>query len=167
MTTNDEQLRRVIWKHIRSIQTCMMTTLDGTRMRARPMTGMARPEDVAIWFFTDRNSHKDTEILANPAACLSYVDNRNKVFVSVSGVLEEVTARDTIHDLWNEGAALYFPEGPDDPEIVLLKFTAQGAEFWDAPSSAVVMAIKFIEAKLTGERPDMGTNAKVSLSAEG
>ena len=41
--TNDK-LRNIIWKHVRSIHTCMMITMDGDQMRARPMVGIARPE---------------------------------------------------------------------------------------------------------------------------
>lgn len=161
---NNDKLRNVIWKHVRSIHICMMITLDGTQMRARPMTGIARPETNSIWFFSDKTTHKDEEIRRNPSACLTFADMKEQVFVSISGQLNCVSDIDLIHDLWNEGAATYFPDGPDDPNIVLLKFTPESGEYWDAPSSSIVMAIKFLEAKVTGERPDLGTNGSTALT---
>lgn len=161
---NNDELRTIIWKHVRSIHVCMMITMDGDQIRARPMTGIARPEDNAIWFFSDKTTHKDAEIRQNPTACLTFTDMKNQTFVSVSGHLSCVSDSDLIHDLWNEGAATYFPDGPDDPKIVLLKFAAENGEYWDAPSSKIVRAIKFLETKVTGERPDLGSNGSAILA---
>lgn len=161
---NNDELRNIIWKHIHSIHVCMMITMDGSQIRGRPMTGIARPETNSIWFFSDITTHKDEEIRKNPSACLTFADIQDRTFVSVSGHLNCVSDTGLIHDLWNEGAATYFPDGPDDPNIVLLKFTPENGEYWDSSSSTIVMAIKFLEAKVTGERPDLGTNGSAILT---
>ncbi|MCW3474893.1 pyridoxamine 5'-phosphate oxidase family protein [Limobrevibacterium gyesilva] len=159
-----ENPRNLIWKHIHGIGTCMMVTHDGEHVRARPMTGIVRPEQNVIWFFTDTQTSKDEELQRDPRASLTFADLRDQNFVSVSGRITRVLDKETISDLWDEGAEAYFPNGPDDPGVVLLKFVPEFGEYWDAPSSTIVMAIKFIEAHIMGERPDLGTSGAAKFS---
>lgn len=161
---SDPSTRDVIWKHIRAIRTCMMITHDGEHVRARPMRGIPRPDDNAIWFFSDVDTHKDDELRRNPDACLAFADPRGSTFVSVSGRITRVRERDAVRELWNDGAESYFPEGADDPRVVLLRFDPATGEYWDSPSSRIVLAIKFLEARITGERPNLGSNGHARLS---
>ncbi len=159
-----ETPRNTIWNLVREIGTCMMVTYTDDHIRARPMRGLARPEQNAIWFFTDEATHKDDEVKRDPRACLTFSDNHENSYASLSGHVARVRDRDTINDLWTEGARAYFPKGPDDPQIVLLRFTPETGEYWDAPSSPILVAIKFLEAQVTGERPVLGTNETVTLA---
>jgi general stress protein 26 len=128
------------------------------------MRGLIRPEDGVIWFVTDASSEKDEQVARYPNACLTFADPRDQNFVSVSGVVSRVDDRAQMAELWSEGVEAYFPRGLDDPSVVLLKFVAAKGEYWDAPSNPIVLAIKFLQAKVTAERPDLGTNEAVSLS---
>ncbi len=161
---SDNDARQTVWKHIQSIGTCMLVTAGDTHLRARPMRGIFKPEDNAIWFFTDADSYKDVEIAKRPDACLTFIDTRDQNFVSVSGTVARVDDREQLAELWNEGAEAYFPKGKDDPSVVLLKFTPARGEYWDAPSNPIVLAIKFLQAKLTSERPDLGLHDETSLA---
>jgi hypothetical protein len=38
------------------------------------------------------------------------------------------------------------------------------AELWDGPSSKAVAAFEFVKAQLTGEKPNLGENRKVTVS---
>ncbi len=157
------QEQRFIWRHVNQIGTCMMVTRDGGFIRARPMRGLARPEQNAIWFFSDRESHKRDEVEDDPRVCLTYSDVKDQTFVSVSGTITEVDDQAIIDELWNEGVEAYYPGGRASPDIVLLKFVPDFGEYWDAPSSPIVLAIKFLQAKVSGERPELGTNGAVRM----
>jgi len=63
----------------------MMTTQFAGGMRARPME--ARPDKDAgvIWFLTDHRGLKDDEIDATPAVCLTFVYEKEKVHLSITG----------------------------------------------------------------------------------
>ena len=153
-----------IWKCIGRIDDCMLVTRNKDALRSRPMRGLARESDNAIWFFTSKSSHKDDEIAEQPEVCLSYCDGGTKTYVSLSGRIEITDDAQLIRDLWNPGAQAYFPEGPQDPDVALLKFTPASGEYWDAPSNPVLLAIQFIKAKVTGEKLSLGENAKVAMS---
>jgi general stress protein 26 len=159
-----EQLaRNTIWGHVKSIQTCMMVTHDENDMRARPMRGIPRPEQNEIWFLTDSDSHADAAIQHSPGACLTFVDSKDNVFVSLSGRVSRVLDKVTIQELWNEEAGSYFTKGPEDPRVILLRFEPNSGEYWMAPSSPIVIAIKFLEAKILGERPRLGTAGRTRM----
>ena len=96
--------RELIWTHIGAIGTCMMVTRAQGWMRARPMRAIPRPEDNVIWFFTDREAHREADIRANPDACLTFADPKGSTFVSVSGRIAHVDDATTVQRLWSEGA---------------------------------------------------------------
>ena len=50
----------------------------------------------------------------------------------------------------------------EDPNIRVLKITPDDAEFWDSPGS-VISYVKMAAAAVTGTRPDLGDNRKVSM----
>jgi general stress protein 26 len=157
--------RELIWKHVRDIGTCMMvTTKPGGGVRARPMRGIPDADANTIWFFTDKDTDKDEDVRRDPRACLTFADTHDQTYVSLSGRLTLIHDRAQIEAHWNEGAEIYYPNGKDDNSVVLMKFTAEDGEYWDAPSSPIVMAIKFLQAKVSGERPELGTQGSARLS---
>lgn len=153
-----------IWQLITAIGTCMMVTQDAERVRSRPMRGIARPEENAIWFFTDRGSAKSLEIGTGSPACLSYADMSRQNYVSVSGEVELIDDEARRAELWTEGAATYYTDGKDDARIQLLKFTPEFGEYWDSPSNPILLAIKFLQAKVSGIRPDLGTTGSAHMA---
>jgi general stress protein 26 len=162
---NQATSRELIWKHVKEIGTCMMATSnpDGG-IRSRPMRGAFDEPGSAIWFFTDRDTDKDEDVRREPRACLTFADPHGQTYVSLSGRISLIHDREEIVAHWNAGAEAYYPNGKDDNSVVLMKFTAESGEYWDAPSSPIVLAIKFLQAKVSGERPELGTQGAARLS---
>lgn len=164
MTESDNDATRdEIWRHVRDIETCMMVTRDGDGLRSRPMTPILRPGENTIWFFADADNHKDEEIDAAPRGCLAFAEPRSHCYVSLSGTFGVQRDRATIDALWNDAAAAYFPNGKDDPRVILLKFEPERGEFWDAPSGAIAKAYAFIKSTVTGQRPMPGDSGRARM----
>lgn len=161
---SDGNSRQIIWRHIQRIGTCMLVTFDGTRLRARPMRAIIEADHGTIWFIADADETKDDEMARYPDACLTFTDTRDQNFVSISGTVGRCDDRAQLAQLWSEGAEAYFPGGKDDPAVRLLKFIPIRGEYWDAPSNPIVLAIKFLQAKITAERPKLGTYGEARLS---
>jgi len=160
-----ESSRDLVWKYVKQVGTCMMVTMNADGgVRARPMRGTIDEPGGAIWFFTDRDTDKDEDVTRDARACLTFADTHEQTYVSLSGRISLIHNRDQIAAHWNEGAEAYFPAGKDDNTVVLMKFAAEAGEYWDAPSSPIVLAIKFLQAKVSGERPDLGTQGTARLS---
>jgi general stress protein 26 len=145
------------------IDFCMMTTIDSGKLRSRPMSTQAAEFDAEIWFFTRDNTHKMDEIKKDDRVCLGYSNPDNNTYVSVSGRAEMSKDRAKMEELWNPILKAWFPDGLDDPNICLMKVTAEQAEYWDASSGKLVQLIGFVKALATGQEADYGENKKIEL----
>jgi general stress protein 26 len=57
----------------------------------------------------------------------------------------------------------WFPDGVDDPRLILLKVTPETAEYWDGTSSKIVLAFSLLKAIVTGDQPDAGKHDKINF----
>lgn len=152
-----------VWEMMEEIGTCMLVSRLGVTLRGRPMRAIPQQEENAVWFLSDRRGHKDEELQREPQSALIFADPSGRDFLSVSGETEIVEDRARIDDLWSEGAAAWWPQGKADPNIQVLRFVPDQAEYWDGPSSAILTSLKLAAARLKGEVPDLGDNRKVPL----
>ena len=162
--TSEAEGRKKVFALIKDIRVSMMATYapEGY-MHARPMVARTHEEDGEFWFFTSRSSHTVSELRADPRVLLTYAEPDDQNYVSISGTGSVVDDRAKAKELWAEPMRTWFPKGIDDPDLILIKVDAERAQYWDAPSSAVVYAYGYAKARLTGERPDPGEEGKVRL----
>jgi len=150
-----------VWQLVEKIGFCMLTTQNGSELRARPMSAYSAEMENAIYFLTDVASHKDEEISRYPNVCLAFADSKGQKYVSISGAAEIQNDREKVKDLWATPAKAWW-DSPEDPSIRILKVTPSSAEYWDSPGT-VISYIKMAAAAVSSTRPDMGKNAKVGM----
>jgi hypothetical protein len=75
-----------------------------------------------------------------------------------------VRDKEKARELWSPALKAWFPQGVDEPDLVLLNVQVEKAEYWDAPASKVVQLAGFVKAVATGQRYDPGENEKVELA---
>jgi general stress protein 26 len=149
------------WELMKKIGFAMMVTRDGEKLRARPMAAYLDRDANTVFFLSDARRHKDDEIAANPNVNLSFADAGDMKFVSVSGTAVVSNDRAKIKELFGTPAKAWW-DSAEDPNIRVLKFTPDEAEFWDSPGT-VISYVKMAAAAVTGTRPDIGTNRKVAI----
>lgn len=149
------------WELMKKIGFAMLVTHDGGKLRARPMSAFVRREENTIYFLTDARRHKDEEIAQNPSINLSFADAGSQKYVSLTGTAEVSNDRAKIKELFSTPAKAWW-DSAEDPNIRVLKVTPDDAEFWDSPGS-VISYVKMAAAAVTGTRPDIGENRKVSM----
>lgn len=154
-----EKLREMI----KDIDLCMLTTVDESNdLHSRPMsTNGDVDESGNIWFFTSSNSHKASEIERNPNVNVSFIDSDQQHYISVSGTAALVRDKAKIKELWKPVLKAWFPDGPEQPDVALLKVKIKKAEYWDTPSSTVAQAISFVSAIFSGKQVELGENKKL------
>lgn len=161
-TTTDHESRQKVRDMIKDIKIALMvTTDDDGRLRSRPMAAHQTKDTDHLWFFTHVTSQKIDHIESNPDVLLAYSDPDSQNYVSVTGKAEIVRDRALIKSMWSEMLKIWFPKGPDDPDIALIKVSMQAAEYWDGPSSAMVLAYGYLKSRITGTAADMGENKRV------
>ena len=164
MAGTEDQSTRKLWDMISSIRFAMLTSDDGGMLRSRPMAASQKAFDGTLWFFTRADSHKVVEVAAEDRVAVSYADPGSQTYVSLSGHAHLQRDKELIRQHWSEGLRTWFPNGQDDPEIALLRVDVEAAEYWDAPSSAMVHAYGYAMAVLAGQPPHPGDNEKLRLS---
>ena len=154
-----------VWSLIKDIQFTLMVTRGGDgKLSGRPMAAITREFDGELWFFSKDGSPKVDEMLHDEHVLLAYSEPKDQVYVSIAGHGEIVRDKAKIQELWSEPVRTWFPKGPDDPAICLIKVTVETAEFWDSPSSTWLHAYGYVKARLTGEPPkNVGDNKVVSF----
>lgn len=153
---------------IKGIKVAMLTTVDtdGT-LRSRPMYTQENEAGGDLWFFTDTDSAKAEEIAKDPRVNVSYADPDSQRYVSLSGTAEMLHDRAKMKELWNPVAKGWYPDGPEDPRLALLRVNVEKAEYWDTPSGRMVQLAGFLKAVIQGERLEYaGENEKLELAGK-
>lgn len=148
-------------KLMSGIQVCMFTTTDAEgRLMSRPMAVQEVEFDGDLWFITKQDGRKVEQIGRNPRVNVALSSKSS--WVSLTGDAEVIHDAEKTNQLWNAGISAWFPKGPEDPELILLKVHADGAEYWDTPGAAVVSVLSFVKAHITG-KPYHIEDEKVAL----
>ncbi|MEA2990364.1 MAG: hypothetical protein QOG83_3075 [Alphaproteobacteria bacterium] len=164
MNANDNANDSVdrVWDIIEKVGVCMLTTHSPAGLRARPVE--SRPDRKAglIWFVTDRRSGKEHEIEAEHDVGLVFIDPKDKAYLSITARAEVLDDHAKAAEIWRKTDDLWW-DGPDDPNVCVLRVRPLTAELWDGPSSKAVAIYEIAKAKLTGGKPNLGENRKATV----
>jgi general stress protein 26 len=151
-----------VWDIIEHAGVGMLTTRFAGGLRSRPLEPRPDREAGVIRFVTDVRGAKDDEIEAAPEACLIVIEPKAQAYLSITG--RAAISRDsaTAARIWKHTDDVWWPAGPDDPNVRVLEFHPATAELWDGPASSAVTAFEFAKARITGEKPHLGENRKVT-----
>lgn len=148
---------------VEEIGVAMFTTYssDGD-LTSRPMA-VQKIEGENIWFFARRNSGKMFSISKHHQVNLGFSSTKDSSFVSIAGRAQIVDDRDKIRELWSKAAEAFLPEGPEDPNVVLIRVVMESAEYWDAPSSQAVQLLGMLKSVAKNQAYRPGQNERVDL----
>ncbi len=148
---------------IKDIRIAMVTTVepDGT-LHTRPLASLAYENDGQLWFYTAIDSAKVSEVMHDVRASVAFSDTSQDAYVAVSGTADIVQDRQCIHELWTPFAKPWFPNGPDDPNLALLRVHVERGEYWTSAGKAAYL-VGVAKAAMTGKRTQMGENRKLTM----
>jgi general stress protein 26 len=158
MTDNHDR----IWDVIETVGVCMLTTHGPDGLRARPVE--ARPDRNAglIFIVTDRHSRKEHDIEAGHDIGLVFIDTKDNAYLSITALAQVLNDHAKAAEIWKSTDNMWW-DGPDDPDVCVLRVTPVTAELWDGPASKAVAMYEFAKARLTGKKPNLGENRKVTV----
>jgi general stress protein 26 len=137
-------------KLIRDIRVALLTTVDlDGHFHARPVQTLELEGNETLWFFTDWSSPKVREMNRDVRVALGYADPRQHAYVAIGG--SATLLRDTrrAKELWSIEQRAYYPDGPEDRRLALLRVRIEHAEYWIAPGP-VSYLLAAAKAALTG-----------------
>jgi len=157
MTTEHLQSRAALLSdRIGGMRFAMFTTRDAHgHLVSQPMTRQEVDDEGGLWFYTRSTTELWDNIAHQPEVNVSFADPDNSSWVSVSGIATRVVDRTRVRELWNPMVQAWFPSGPEDEHVVLVRVMPHAAEYWDANDSKMVRLFAMAKAAVTGTTPDM------------
>ena len=149
---------------IQEFDTAMMTTLgrDG-HMHSRPMATQKPQPDSPIWFVTAMETAKIEDLEKDPRVNLAYYNPGNRAWVSLAGHVRLDQNKARIKQLWQEDWKIWFPDGPEQPGLVLIHVIPDTATYWEPEHGRIGTMVEMAKAYVNGEEPKI--NEPITVNA--
>lgn len=150
-TTTHEKLMELL-ESFRSVM--LITHSNNGEIAARPMTVVEVENGSIVWLPLSINSGTLDELTNG---CEVYLTAQSSsVYVVATGVASLYRDSATIKKLWSEPLRVWFPDGPEDPELAFLRIEIVGGEYWDVSGlNKVRYAFNALKSYLSHERPEI------------
>ena len=131
----------------------LVTHSDDGELRARPMAIAQVDDNCRVWFLTKEETGKVHEIEADRRVNVSCQRERD-LFLSLTGRGHLDRDREKLNELWRDTYKVWFPDGKDDPELVLLAVEPEEGEYWDQQGMKKIQYLfQSAKALATGTEP--------------
>tara|TARA_B100001750_G_scaffold10036_1_gene7465 strand:+ start:1004 stop:1498 length:495 start_codon:yes stop_codon:yes gene_type:complete len=118
-------------------------------LRARPMAVAETTPEGDVFFVTSVDSPKVDELLDDARLLVTF--QKDSKYVSLTGTAEFIEDRSRIQELWKPIWRAWFPDGPEDTDIILIRVRAEEGEYWNmAGKTRVKLAFRGLRSLLTG-----------------
>ncbi len=153
----DDQIKQDMWNAMADSPFVMLGLMDDHQHSA-PMTAQLDPDAHGeFWFYTS----KDNRVAKGGPAMAQFVSKGHDLYACIAGTLVEETSEAVKDKYWSKQVEAWFPQGRQDPNLLMLRFDLSSAEIWESDLS---IAGKF--KLLTGgtiEPQQAGSHAEVAL----
>lgn len=141
------------WPLVKDIRVPVVTTRrsDGS-LQSRPMSMQNRDGDPLdyLWFFTPRDSDQVSDLQWDSSVSVIFADPANWSYVTVFGSGSVVEDPSRKRSLWSREAESWFPAGPDDAALALVRVRIVKADNWDAKRNILTPIFKLDTSAATG-----------------
>lgn len=142
-----------LWRKLEKVRFAMLATRDaGGELTARPITTQQAEDAGVVWFFVSATGGIAEDLARDGRVVLTYADTGDNFFAALRGNASLVDDRAKVRELWNVMAQAWFPGGPDDPQLALLKVDVHTGEYWDS-AGRVVPFFSMLKAAMTHTTP--------------
>ena len=126
--TDADRLKHKFWTALAD-SPFLFLQLDGDPRTAVPMTAQLDSDAKgSIWFFTGRDHH----LAAGGPTTATFADKGHDLFARFTGTLTEETDGARLEEEWSPAVAAWFPQGRNDPNLLMLRMDLGEAEIWNA-----------------------------------
>lgn len=165
---NHNQIEK-LYGLLKGFDTVMLVTMDqGSGCHARPMAVAQVDKNADLWLFTSRDSAKVREIETDARVQVLGQEGWTNCVVLAGRATVEAD-RALIRELWKPAFKVWFPDGAEDPNIVLLHVRGERAEYWDNTGmnrfSYLYQSIKAVATGTTPEIKEGEQHGQVNLAS--
>ena len=158
------EVTREFWKHL-SDGTTVMLGINDPDQHSQPMTAFVESDLNMVWFFTRDDVDLAVEAKGGKDARMIVMSKDHKVYADIRGTLDTARDRTRVERYWGPMVAAWYPEGKDDPHLVLLRFVPEDGQVSVATKGLVRLGFEVIKANVTKTLPDAGSTADVHFQS--
>lgn len=152
--SSNDQLQQQAWSRLNKIRFVLLTTRDSSgRLLSLPMPLQQSEFDSTLWFFASRSTNFVDDVQRHAEVNVSCMDSDDSFFLSVSGRATVVDDPVRARSLWSAMNEAWFPQGPTDPDLVLLRVDVERAELWKSDTNRMVQMLRIAKAAAFGTPP--------------
>lgn len=156
-----EEANKRIKQIVDDADICLFTTdLTSLPLKTRPMSRQRVDDDGTIWFFSDKDSDKNTDIAKDSRVQLFYANKSSMEYLSLYGTAQIIQDAVLAKELWSAPAKIWFKDA-EDPNLTLLKFNPEDGYYWDTKGGKIVSLFKMAVGLITGKEIDGSIEGKV------
>ncbi len=149
-----------VWEMIKAIDIAMLVTHSAEGPRGRPMSTIPTPEKGVIYILTESDSSAARDIRVDGSVFLGYQGRGDHVALVGKATVDP--DKGLVKDLWNPGAQVFWPQGPEVHDVVTLVIDPGHADIWDGPGLLRGIA-EIVAGAVKGKSPDLGTRGEAEL----
>ncbi|HEY3452714.1 MAG TPA: pyridoxamine 5'-phosphate oxidase family protein [Myxococcales bacterium] len=159
-----EELKRLL-SHF---DTGLLTTRGGDgHFHTRPMALQGRSLDDGLWFATAEGTAKVADLEADPHCGVAFHDGgRGATYVSVSGEATLVRDREVVRRLWSPTWKPWFPDGPEQKDLVLIHVRPEHAEFVHPHTGKLQVLFTMARRLVTHGRQEPAPKVELDLAPQ-
>jgi general stress protein 26 len=131
---------------------------------SRPLTPLLMDNAGCIWFFTSHRTMQPLLGTTGQNANLAFSDEGSATYVSMSGRADLRVDLALQDQLWTAMAKPWFPDGPTDPDLALLKFTPRRADLWNGPNSTLLRMAALAASVVASKPVGLGDHEVIEAS---
>ncbi len=120
----------------------------------RPMSVRKVDEAGHLWFLSANDSHKNRELVIDPAVKLYFQGSAHSDFLHLEGEAVISSDPEKIRELWEPLLKTWFTEGIDDPRISVIQVIPSEGYYWDTKHGIMVAGIKMVIGATIGKTMD-------------
>lgn len=155
VAATDADERRELWKRLVDERVAMLSTLDvDATPIARPVMPVRIEPQGRVWLFTQVDGDIAGDIRRDPRVQVLFVNQQKEVYASLAGVGEVLHDPKKAREIWSASAGVFYPNGPDDANLGLVRIDVHRGDYWDMKDGKLVRFFKLAAAAIAGVRPD-------------
>jgi general stress protein 26 len=161
---HDQNIGKFI-EMVKDARICMLITRenDVENLSGRPMSITKIEDDGSIWFFSKQSSYKIDEIEESKKVAIAITDESNNNYLMINGDATLIDNKIKMKELWSATLKVWFPEGLEDPDMILIKVIPNEVHYWDGSSSKMVVLFNMLKSIVTGKEYNEGEHGKINL----
>ena len=149
------QEQRALWERLARERVAMLGTRDADgSISGRPVAPVRVEPEGRIWLFTAADGDIARDVARDARVHVAFVNPGEELYASLNGAGRVLRDPQTARELWSTRAGVWFPDGPDDRNLGLLRIDVHRADYWDMKDARLVRFFRLAAAAATGTRPD-------------